>query len=123
MLALGFMRPIQVDGAGEPLLRKAAVTAHGAAILAEPIAAEQLALHGDRIWIGNPLDAFAQRDQRLYLDWLRGRPAGDVLLTGPVNVVLVARGSAAQRRLAVSKRFRELARDAHAVLYARPRLN
>jgi hypothetical protein len=119
MLVLGFVRPVPVDGAGEPLLREAAAAAHGAPILAEPVAAEQLALRGDRIWIGNPLDAFAPREQRLYLDWLQGRPAGDALLRGPAGVALVERGSVAQRRLAASRSFHELARDAHAVLYAR----
>src|SRR5207253_300273 len=83
MLVAGFVRPVAIDGAGEPLLRKAAAAAQGAPILAEPVAAEQLALRGDRIWIGNPIDAFAPRDQRLYLDWLRGLPAGDSLLRGP----------------------------------------
>jgi hypothetical protein len=91
----------------------------GAPILAEPVAAEQLALRGDRIWIGNPIDAFTQRDQVLYLEWLRGRPAGDQVLRGPSRVVVAERGSPAQRRLAVSEHFRELARDAHAVLYTR----
>ncbi len=119
MLVAGFVRPVPVDGAGEPLLSQAAAVAHGAPILAEPVAAEQLALRGDQIWIGNPLEAFAPRDQRLYLDWLRGRPAGDALLRGSADVALVERGSAAQRRLAASTGFRELARDAHAVLYAR----
>jgi hypothetical protein len=119
MLALGFSRPVAIDGASEPLLRRAAALSDGAPILAEPVAAEQLALRGDRIWIGNPIDAFTQRDQLLYLDWLRGRPAGDQVLRGPSRVVVAERGSPAQRRLAVSENFRELARDAHAVLYTR----
>ena len=119
MLVLGFVRPVAIDGAGEPLLRKAAAAAQGAPILAEPVAAEQLALRGDRIWIGNPIDAFAPRDQRLYLDWLRGLPAGDSLLRGPAPVVITERGSPAQRRLATSSIFRELARDARAVAYTR----
>jgi hypothetical protein len=119
MLLIALMQPVPVDGAGEPLLRRTAAMARGTPILAEPVAAEQLALRGDQIWIGNPLDAFAQRDQRLYLDWLRGRPAGDLLLRGPSRVVLAERGSPAQQRLAVSKTFRELARDSHAVLYTR----
>ena len=119
MLALGFLRPVPIDGAGEPLLRRAAAVSDGAPILAEPVAAEQLALRGDRIWIGNPIDAFTSRDQLLYLDWLRGRPAGDLLLRGPARVVIAERGSPAQRRLATSTSFRELARDAHAVLYTR----
>jgi hypothetical protein len=121
MLVLGFARPVPIDGASEPLLRRAAALSGGAPILAEPVAAEQLALRGDRIWIGNPIDAFTQRDQLLYLDWLRGRPAGDRLLDAPVRVVLVERGSPAQRRLAASARFRELSRDARAVLYTRRR--
>ena len=62
---------------------------------------------------------FTRRDQLLYLDWLRGRPAGDRLLGAPVTVVLAERGSPAQRRLAASARFRELSRDARAVLYTR----
>jgi hypothetical protein len=119
MLVLGFMRPVAIDGAGEPLLRRAAALADGSPILAEPVAAEQLALRGDRIWIGNPIDAFTQRDQLLYLEWLRGRPAGDQVLRGPSRVVVAERGSPVQHRLAVSKSFRELARDAHAVLYTR----
>lgn len=119
MLVLGFVRPVPVDGAGGRLLREAAAAAHGAPILAEPVAAEQLALRGDRIWIGNPLDAFAQKEQRLYLDWLQGRPDGDALLHRRGGVVLVERGSPAQRRLATLDDFRELARDTHAVLYAR----
>jgi len=119
MLALGFSRPVAIDGASEPLLRRAATLADGSPILAEPVAAEQLALRGDRIWIGNPIDAFTPRDQFLYLEWLRGRPDGDQVLRGPPRVVVAERGSLAQRRLAVSENFRELARDAHAVLYTR----
>jgi hypothetical protein len=119
MLVLGFARPVPVDGAGGPLLAKAAAAANGSPILAEPVAAEQLALRGDRIWIGNPLEAFTQPEQRRYLDWLQGRAAGDALLHGRARVILVERGSAAQRRLSGSESFREVARDAHAVLYAR----
>jgi hypothetical protein len=119
MLAIGFSRPVAIDGASEPLLRRAAALADGSPILAEPVAAEQLALRGDRIWIGNPIDAFTPRDQYLYLEWLRGRPDGDQVLRGPSRVVVTQRGSVAQRRLALSGNFRELARDAHAVLYTR----
>jgi len=71
-----------------------------------------------RILIGNPLDAFSSREQRLYLDWLAGRPAGDIEATR-VQVVLVALDSGPQRRLAGRNDFRELARDTRAVLYVR----
>ena len=73
---------------------------------------------GREILIGNPLDAFPLREQQRYLDWLAGRPAGDVELSR-VRVALVGVGSAAQRRLAARREFRELARDTRAVLYVR----
>ena len=120
MLALGFSRPVAIDGASEPLLRRAAALADGSPILAEPVAAEQLALRGDRIWIGNPIDAFTPRDQFLYLEWLRGRADGDQVLRGPSRVVRrPARQSWRSAGSPLSGNFRELARDAHAVLYTR----
>ena len=70
------------------------------------------------MWIANPIDAFDRRDQKLYLSWLRGRPAGDAVLRGH-DVVLVQLASAAQRRIAHAGGFREVARDSAAVLYAR----
>jgi hypothetical protein len=77
-----------------------------------------LALRGTRIWIGNPLDAFPRPEQRLYVAWLRGSPAGDAILRKSVRVVLVDRGGAPARRLASDARFREVARDDATVLYA-----
>jgi hypothetical protein len=70
------------------------------------------------VWIANPLDAFPRGDQRLYLDWLRGRPAGDALVRRH-PVVLVTLDSPAQRRLAHLRGFRETGRDVAAVLYVR----
>jgi hypothetical protein len=103
----------------DPALRADAVgLAAGEPILADPEDAEQLALDGRRVWIANPIDAFDRGDQRLYLDWLRGRPAGDALLRRH-RVVLVRLDSTPQRRLARDAAFREVARDPAAVLYAR----
>ena len=118
MLALGLSRSPASSGAGTALLRQAARAAHTSPILADPLDAEQLALTGSRIWIGNPLDAFALTAQRAYLDWLRGVPSGDSVLR-PIRVALVTRGSEAQLRLAAHPEFRELGRDSNAVLYAR----
>ena len=77
---------------------------------------------GDRkwhqVWIANPLDAFAMSDQRLYLDWLDAVPAGDRLLREG-SVVLVARGSPPDRRLAADSSFRCAGADAHARIYVR----
>ena len=119
MLVFGLVRAPASNGAGERLIRQAAAAAHRTPILAEPLDAERLALEGHRIWIGNPLDAFPRADQRLYLDWLRGAPAGDRILQAPVRVVLVTRGSAPQLLLSRTAAFREIGHDAHAVLYGR----
>lgn len=108
-----------VSSAATPkLLQAAGRYAEGTPILADGVDAEQLALAGRRILIGNPLDAFSQREQQLYLDWLAGRPPGDAE-AGRVRVVLVTTGSPAQRRLAARRDFREVARDKRAVLYVR----
>jgi hypothetical protein len=110
--------PIQT-AAGAALVRRAAAAAEGRPILADPINGEQLALAGQRIWIGNPLDAFDRPQQRLYLDWLEGRPQGDRQLSAASCAVLVTIGSKPQRGLARNGGYRELARDARAVLYER----
>lgn len=104
--------------AGPGIVDAAIASAAGKPILAETVPAEQIAVAGGRVWMGNPLDAFPSSDQRLYLDWLQGRPQGDSALTR-ARVVLVMRGSKAQRRLATQHAFRELRRDARAVLYLR----
>jgi hypothetical protein len=118
MLTLGLARSPAFVGAGPALLLQATRAAHTSPILADPLDAEQLALRGSRIWIGDPLDAFAHSEQRIYLNWLRGVPSADLVLA-PIRVALVTRGSKAQLRLAARPAFRELGRDSNAVLYAR----
>ena len=115
----GVLQPPPDTGAGERVRREAATLAAGRPILADGLDAERLALEGQRVWIANPLDAFAQRDQRLYLDWIDATPAGDSLLTNAGSVVLVTRGSASQRRLARDPGFRRVAHDSHAAVYVR----
>jgi hypothetical protein len=119
VLVVGLARTPPSSAAGEPLLRTAAAAAQETPILADPLDAEKLALERNRVWIGNPLDAFARQDQALYLDWLRGEPAGDAILRQPIRVALVMLGSTAQRRLASDRGFREIGRDGHAALYLR----
>ena len=118
LLVTAFTRAPQQTVAGRTLRAEAVRLAAGQPLLADAEDAEQLALDGRRVWIANPIDAFPRRDQRLYLDWLRGRPAGDALVRRH-RVVLVQDGSAAQRRLARNAGLREVARDAAAVLYVR----
>jgi hypothetical protein len=106
-------------GARNTVLHRALTDAGGTPVLATDILAEQVALEGGRVWIGNPIDAFRRRDQRLYVDWLQGKPAGDAALAKAPRVVLVQSGSDAQKRLAQRGDLREVARDDRAVLYER----
>lgn len=119
LFVAGVLHAPPPEGAGERILRQAAALAAGAPILADGLDAEKLALGGHRVWIANPLDAFARRDQSLYLDWLDASPAGDFLLDQAGTVVLVTRGSPPQRRLAKDPAFRRVGRDSQAVVYLR----
>ena len=109
--------PVQTV-AGPHLRAQAATLAAGHAILADDEDAEALALDGHKVWIANPIDAFDERAQDVYLSWLKGARAGDVLLRRH-DVVLVQTGSPAQRRVAHMRAFREVAHDAAAALYRR----
>ncbi len=106
-------------GARDTVLEQALADADGTPVLATDILAEQVALAGGRVWIGNPIDAFSRRDQRLYLDWAQGKPAGDAALAHAPRVVLVQPDSEARKRLARLGVMREVARDDGAVLYER----
>jgi len=118
MLVAAFSRPPLQTVAGPRLREHAADLTHGTPLLADAEDAEQLALDGRRVWIANPIDAFDLRDQRLYIEWLQGKPQGDALLRRHA-VVLVTLGSPAQKRLAHMRSFREVGRDVAAVLYRR----
>jgi hypothetical protein len=93
--------------------------AQGTPILADPALAEQVALTGGRVWVANPIDAFRPADQRLYLDWLEGRPAGDAALEHAPRVVLVWDGDPAADRLAADDAFAAVVRSGGAVVYRR----
>ena len=106
-------------GAGPALRQEAVAAARGTPILADPYDAEQLALQGATIVIGNPIDAFDGRDQRLYVDWVRGSPTAGRLLAPTARVALVRRGIAAQRRLARDPAYCAAAADRRSILYVR----
>jgi hypothetical protein len=115
----GLARGPLSTSAGKPLLDEALRRAGGTPILAESIPAEQVALAGGRVWMSNPIDAFDHRDQRLYLAWLAGRPAGDAAVRRAGRVVIVIRGDAPAKRIKRSSAFREAGHDANAILYVR----
>lgn len=118
LIVFGLARTPTQTIAGAALRSHAARLAAGAPILADAEDAEQLALDGRRVWIANPIDAFARPAQQLYVDWLRGGVEGDSILRGHA-VVLVQLDSAAQQRLARNRAYREVGRDSAAVLYRR----
>ena len=107
------------SGASSQLLTRTLTLAHGTPVLAEDLLAEQVADAGGRVWVANPIDAFRTSDQRLYVDWLRGRPAGDAALAHAPRAVLVRLDSKAEHRLRTDARFRRVASDTGAVLYLR----
>jgi hypothetical protein len=85
-------------------------------VLAEPVAAEQVAVAGGTIWVANPLEAFRHPDQRLYLDWAAGKARGGAAVEH-ARLVLVLRDSAAGRSAARDPRLVVLRRTSNAVLY------
>jgi hypothetical protein len=115
----GIARGPLATGASDRLLDEAFARADGTPVLAEPTLAEQVVGAGGRVWISNPLDAFDRSDQRLYLDWLEGEPAGDAALAHAPRVVLVRRDGDAEERMRTRRDWREASRDDHAALYVR----
>ena len=120
LVLVGVARGPLPSGAGKSVLDEALRRAAGSPILADAIPAEQVAAAGGRVWMSNPIDAFSPRDQRLYLDWLAGRPSGDAALP-QADVVLVMRGDAPAKRLRQSRTFRRAEQDAKAALFVRRR--
>jgi hypothetical protein len=88
----------------------------GEPVLAEAILGQQVAVAGGRTWIENPLDAFAKRDQTLYVNWLDGKASGEAALAH-ARYVLVRPGSVAGARAAQDARLARVASDGDAVLY------
>jgi acetyl esterase/lipase len=120
LLALDVARPLTQPGASPALVRRAVALAHGTPILADAIAAEQVALAGGRIWAGNPLDAFSHRVQGEYLDWLAGARSGAAALDNrQVRVVLVTRGTAPQLLTSADPSFIAVASDRRTTIYVR----
>jgi hypothetical protein len=117
-LVLALARGPLPSGASPELIRQALGVAAGRPVLAEDVLAEQVALAGGRVWVSDPIDAFSARDQSAYLAWTDGQRRG--LRGSPwasAAVVLTARDSAAQRLVAKSGGFRQLAGDGRALLY------
>ena len=95
--------------------------ADGTPVLAEDLLAEQVADAGGRVWVSNPIDAFRQADQRLYVDVA----AAACPRRRRARACAARRARAARRRgrrrLRADRDFRRVASDQRAVLYERVR--
>jgi hypothetical protein len=120
LVVFGVVRGPLPSGSGKSLLADALRRADGTPILADGIPAEQVAAAGGRVWMSNPIDAFGSHDQRLYLDWLAGRPSGDPALRH-AQVILVSQRDAPAKRLRHSSEFRQAAHYAKAAVFVRRR--
>jgi hypothetical protein len=120
LLTLDVAHGADPSGVSRRIVERAIARAHGAPILADALASEQLALAGGKVWAGNPLDAFSHRVQSEYVDFLEGEPGGRAALRAPgVRFVLAERGSAAAALTARDHSYGLVAADATAVLYQR----
>ena len=118
-IAFATIRGPAPDGATPATLTRALALAHGSPVLADDTLAEQVALQGGRIWVGDPIDAFSRRDQGIYLDWVQGSPSGRRALTAQVRVVLVSRGSPAATLMAETPGFAVAGGDTRSRIYER----
>jgi hypothetical protein len=121
LLVFGLVRGPINTGATPRVLDRALADAHGTPVIADSMLAEQVALAGGRVWVANPIDAFSRADQRAWIAWLEGRPAGDALLVHVPRVAFVQRGGATERRISADPRFRLDLQDARAAVYVRRR--
>ena len=110
--------PLPLAGS-DRLVRLAIAESHGTPVLAEPVLAEQVALARGRVWMANPLDAFAQEDQRAYLDWLQGRNGGQRAVHAAGRVVLLRKTSDLAERASRDPALQRVAMDDYAVLYVK----
>lgn len=118
-ISFAMIRGPAPEGATPATLARALSLAHGSPVLAEDVLAEQIALDGGRIWVGDPIDAFSRHDQGIYLNWLQGDADGRQALQAQVRVVLVSRGSPAAALMASTPGFTVVGGDARSRIYER----
>lgn len=119
LVVFGIARGPLNTAASARVLDRALTDAHGTPMIADSMLAEQVALAGGRVYVANPIDAFSRADQRLWIAWLEGKPAGDAVLVHVPRVVFVARHGAAERRISRNPRFRLDLQDERSAVYVR----
>ncbi|HEU4331056.1 MAG TPA: hypothetical protein VFR40_08040, partial [Lapillicoccus sp.] len=96
-----------LNRSGNPeLIAATKQVAQGRVVLADEPVAESLAADGVRIWMSNPIDAFAQGDQAAYLDFVSGTVNGNSqALLNAAEVVVVRAGGPADGPVSRDARF------------------
>ncbi len=107
-----------VAGPGDPGSRPLAALAAQSEepVLADAVLGQQVVLAGGTVWVENPIDAFRRGDQRLYLDWLAGKPSGAGAVSH-VGLVLVEASSPAGKRAVHDPRLERVDMHGTAILY------
>jgi hypothetical protein len=124
LLVVATARVPRQTGASRQAVAAAIRLAAGRPILADAIPAEQLALAGAQIWVGDPLDAFTRATQVAYLDWIAGtatRAALGLEADPRIGAILVSAGSAAARLAAADPALVAADSDATAIVFVRRR--
>jgi len=103
-VAVLLARPDAVDPTPPGLVPTVRSVAAGRPVLAPEPVVERLAAEGVRVWMSNPIDAFSRTDQGIYLDFLDGRPGGQVALDA-VDVVVVESGTDPDRLVRADRRW------------------
>ncbi|HWE83031.1 MAG TPA: hypothetical protein VG265_15365, partial [Gaiellaceae bacterium] len=103
-----------VDPGSRALAKVAART--GEPVLASALLGQQVVADGGRVWVSNPIDAFRQDDQELYLDWVSGKAGGRAAVSH-VSLVLVTADSDAGKIAARDRRLAFVVERGGAVLY------
>jgi hypothetical protein len=118
LLATGLARDDSRGMQDARVVQRAAAASRGQVILADPLLAEKVAVAGGRVWIANPIEAFARPAQREWLDWLQERVTIPPSLRMRNVAVAVRTDSDLGRAVAGSARFRRVSTAGGSALYA-----
>ncbi len=103
-----------IPGSSRRIARIAASS--GKPLLADAVLGQLAAIDGGHVWVDDPIDAFRPADQRLYLDWLDGKPSGARAVLH-ARLVLVQTDTPAGRSAARDARLTLVAHAGAATLY------
>ncbi len=109
-----------LNPSGRPAIVAAVRQAAGdTVVLADEPLAESLAAEGVRVWMSNPLDAFAQADQAAYLDFVSGAAGNSTRALDASDVVVVRSGGGPDALVTRDARFAPVGQVEGYLIYGR----